>query len=191
MVEVIEVDRPNAGSPASPAAACAGAATTVHGEPAVTSRSQRLGTVRVGGRTSELDAGAGRHCARFRSAYPTDRLLVVFELDGPIVDQRHMVRRRRGARLASDVIAASDEPGRLGRSAYAYFHVPMGAGIIVTAIADELTIAHPGGDVTAGTAAGDPRRPSPLPGGKALFQWTVFAHWSWSRAVAQRSGSAA
>ena len=35
-----------------------------------------------------------RHFARLRSAYPTDRLLVVFEIDGPIVDQRHIVRRR-------------------------------------------------------------------------------------------------
>jgi hypothetical protein len=35
-----------------------------------------------------------RHHARFRSAYPTDRLLVVFEIDGPVVDQRHTVRRR-------------------------------------------------------------------------------------------------
>ena len=35
-----------------------------------------------------------RHFARLRSAYPTDRLLVVFEIDGPIVDQRHLVRRR-------------------------------------------------------------------------------------------------
>ena len=34
-----------------------------------------------------------RHFARVRSAYPTDRLLVVFEIDGPIVDQRHRVRR--------------------------------------------------------------------------------------------------
>lgn len=36
----------------------------------------------------------GRHLARLRCAYPTDRLLVVFEIDGPIVDQRHIVRRR-------------------------------------------------------------------------------------------------
>jgi hypothetical protein len=48
----------------------------------------------------------------------------------------------RGARLASDVIATFDDPGRLGRSAYAYFHVPMVAGIIVTA-ADELPVATP------------------------------------------------
>lgn len=36
----------------------------------------------------------GRHLAHVRSAYPSDRLLVVFEIDGLIVDQRHMVRRR-------------------------------------------------------------------------------------------------
>jgi phosphoglycolate phosphatase-like HAD superfamily hydrolase len=35
-----------------------------------------------------------RHYAHVRSAHPTDRLLVVFEIGGPIVDQRHIVRRR-------------------------------------------------------------------------------------------------
>lgn len=35
-----------------------------------------------------------RHYAQVQSAHPADRLLVVFEIDGPIVDQRHMVRRR-------------------------------------------------------------------------------------------------
>jgi hypothetical protein len=35
-----------------------------------------------------------RHFSRLRSAYPTDRRLVVFEIDGPIVDQRQTVRRR-------------------------------------------------------------------------------------------------
>jgi hypothetical protein len=35
-----------------------------------------------------------RHLAHVRSAYPTDRLLVGFEIDGVIVDQRHVVRRR-------------------------------------------------------------------------------------------------
>jgi hypothetical protein len=35
-----------------------------------------------------------RHVSRLRSAHPADRLLVVFEIDGPILDQRHIVRRR-------------------------------------------------------------------------------------------------
>jgi hypothetical protein len=35
-----------------------------------------------------------RHLAHVRSTFPTDRLLVVFEIDGLIIDQRHIVRRR-------------------------------------------------------------------------------------------------
>ena len=48
-----------------------------------------------------------RHYALVRSAHPTDRLLVVFEIDGPIVDQRHIVRRRLPdyATVARDVLA--------------------------------------------------------------------------------------
>jgi len=116
-VEVIEVDRPNAGSPASPGRRLrrSGDNRSRDGEPAVTSRSQRLGTVRVGGRASELDAGAGPALRPLPVRLSDRPALVVFEIDG----QRHMVRRRRGARLASDVIAAFDDPGRLGRSAYA------------------------------------------------------------------------
>jgi len=49
----------------------------------------------------------------------------------------------RGARLARDVIAASDDPSRLGRSANAYFHVPMVAGIIVPAIATSSRLPTP------------------------------------------------
>jgi low temperature requirement protein LtrA len=82
------------------------------------------------------------------------------------------------------VIAAADDPGRLGRSDYTYFHAPMVAGIIATAVADELTFAHPGGDVTAGTAAVILGGPDRYLAGNAAFKWTVFAHWSWSRAVA-------
>src|ERR687893_385784 len=50
----------------------------------------------------------------------------------------------RSAEAAREVIASSEDPGRLGRSAYTYFHLPMVAGIIAVAAADELTVAHPG-----------------------------------------------
>jgi low temperature requirement protein LtrA len=63
----------------------------------------------------------------------------------------------------------------LGGSAYAYFHVPMVAGVIVTAIAAELPIAHPG-DVTAGTAAVILGGPAVYLAGNALFLWTVCSH---------------
>jgi low temperature requirement protein LtrA len=40
-------------------------------------------------------------------------------------------------------IAESDDPGRLARDAYSYLHLPIVAGIIMVAIADDLLIAHP------------------------------------------------
>ncbi len=50
----------------------------------------------------------------------------------------------RSAEDAARVIAASDDPGRLGRSAYHLIHPVMVAGIIVGAAADQLTLADPG-----------------------------------------------
>ncbi len=50
-----------------------------------------------------------------------------------------------GAERASRQIASSDDPGRLARSGYTYFHMPIVAGIIVAAVGDELVLHHPGG----------------------------------------------
>jgi low temperature requirement protein LtrA len=49
----------------------------------------------------------------------------------------------RSADEAARVIAASPDPGRLGRSAYHFIHPVMVAGIIVVAAADQQTLAHP------------------------------------------------
>jgi low temperature requirement protein LtrA len=49
----------------------------------------------------------------------------------------------RSAEDAARVIAASDDPGRLGRSAYHFIHPVMVAGIIVSAAADEVALADP------------------------------------------------
>jgi low temperature requirement protein LtrA len=46
-------------------------------------------------------------------------------------------------RSAEDFKAAADERGRLGRDAYTYLHIPIVAGIIVSAVGLELVIAHP------------------------------------------------
>ncbi len=48
------------------------------------------------------------------------------------------------AGIAGRRLAASDDPGRLARDAYTYGHIPIIAGVIVTAVGDELVIAHPG-----------------------------------------------
>ena len=50
-----------------------------------------------------------------------------------------------GAERASRQIVSSDDPGRLARSGYTYFHMPIVAGIIVAAVGDELVLHNPGG----------------------------------------------
>ena len=50
-----------------------------------------------------------------------------------------------GAEAGSEQISSSSEPGRLARLAYTYLHMPIVAGIIVSAVADELVLKHPGG----------------------------------------------
>jgi low temperature requirement protein LtrA len=58
-----------------------------------------------------------------------------------------------GAERASRHISASADPGRLGRLAYTYLHLPLVAGIIVAAVGDELVLAHPGGHTSLETTA--------------------------------------
>jgi low temperature requirement protein LtrA len=49
----------------------------------------------------------------------------------------------RGAEAGSEQISNSSEPGRLARLAYTYLHMPIVAGIILTAVANELVLTHP------------------------------------------------
>jgi low temperature requirement protein LtrA len=90
----------------------------------------------------------------------------------------------RSADLGTEIIASSDEPGRLGRSAYTYFHIPMVAGIIVTAVGDELTIAHPMGHTNAAIAATVLGGPALFLAGHALFKYSLFGHLSNTRITA-------
>ena len=50
-----------------------------------------------------------------------------------------------GAERGTHHIAKSEDPGRMARAVYTYFHIPIIAGIVVCAVADELSIAHPDG----------------------------------------------
>ncbi len=67
-----------------------------------------------------------------------------------------------GARRGSRLIASLDDPGRLARLAYTYLHLPIVAGIIVSAVADELVLAHP-------TGHADPTTIAAVLGGPALY----------------------
>jgi low temperature requirement protein LtrA len=51
----------------------------------------------------------------------------------------------KGAEAGTELISGSSEPGRLARLAYTYLHLPIVAGIILSAVADDLVLQHPVG----------------------------------------------
>jgi low temperature requirement protein LtrA len=51
----------------------------------------------------------------------------------------------RGAEAGSELISKSSDSGRLARSAYTYLHMPIVAGIVLSAVADDLVLTHPVG----------------------------------------------
>ena len=67
-----------------------------------------------------------------------------------------------GAERAARQLAQDKDPGRMARLAYTYFHIPIVAGIIVTAASDEMALAHPGGHAGGAAIAA-------LLGGPALY----------------------
>jgi low temperature requirement protein LtrA len=89
----------------------------------------------------------------------------------------------RSAEAARAVLASSEDPGRLGRSAYTYFHLPMVARIIAVA-ADELTVAHPVEHGTGASVALILGGTALFRAGHTFFKWAVFGVLSWSRLVA-------
>ena len=50
-----------------------------------------------------------------------------------------------GAEAGAEHISHSEQTGRLARLAYTYIHLPIVAGIVVSAVGDELLLAHPDG----------------------------------------------
>jgi low temperature requirement protein LtrA len=67
-----------------------------------------------------------------------------------------------GARRGSELIEHDDRPGLIGRQAYTYGHIPIVAGIVVIAVADEQVLAHPIGHL-------EPFYIAALIGGSLLF----------------------
>jgi low temperature requirement protein LtrA len=80
----------------------------------------------------------------------------------------------RSAEAGSGVLASTADPGRLARSAYTYFHLPIVAGIIVTAVADELMITHPDGHADLAIALVTLGGPALFLAGHAFYKWATF-----------------
>jgi low temperature requirement protein LtrA len=79
-----------------------------------------------------------------------------------------------GAVIAHHRIAHASDPGRHARIAYTYFHLPIVAGILVGAVADELVLAHPD-HADAGAVATILGGPALYLVGTALFKWATNA----------------
>ena len=88
-----------------------------------------------------------------------------------------------GAERSSRLAAASDDPGRIGRSGYTYLHILIVAGIIVAAVGDELVLHHPGGQTDVKTAAVLLGGPALYLLGNGWFKWLSAPYFPLSHLV--------
>jgi low temperature requirement protein LtrA len=88
-----------------------------------------------------------------------------------------------GAERGSRQIAGSTDPGRFARAVYTYVHIPIVAGIVVSAVADEITIAHPSGHVELSAAAALLGGPALYLTGNVFFKRATAKHYPLSHLV--------
>lgn len=78
-----------------------------------------------------------------------------------------------GAERGNEHISRSSDPGKLARLVYTYFHLPIVAGIIVSAVGDERILAAPLGPADMPTIAVVLGGPAAYLAGIVLFKWAV------------------
>jgi low temperature requirement protein LtrA len=77
------------------------------------------------------------------------------------------------ADVGSQTLAAAADPGRLARGAYTYVHLVIVAGIMVSAVADEVVLTHPTGANDARTIISVLGGPALYLLGNLLFKWAI------------------
>ncbi len=82
---------------------------------------------------------------------------------------------------ASEVIAHSSDTGRVARRAYTYAPILVVAGIVVTAVGDEMSLSHPGGMIDFAMGAILIGGPLLFLIGAQVFKLAAFGMWSPSR----------
>ena len=87
----------------------------------------------------------------------------------------------QSAEAAGEKIARSDDPGRLGRSAYHLIHPVMVAGIIVSAAADDKVLSDPTAVASTASAWMILGGPALFLAGHAAFKLVVWHFISWPR----------
>jgi low temperature requirement protein LtrA len=81
-----------------------------------------------------------------------------------------------GERVGAEAIEASDEPGRLARTAYTWVHLPIIGGIVLLSVGDKEMLSHPDQRSVAATIVivGGPLL---FLAGAALFRRTLEGRW--------------
>jgi low temperature requirement protein LtrA len=88
-----------------------------------------------------------------------------------------------GAERGTRHITGSADPGRMARLGYTYLHIPIVAGIVVAAVADELVLAHPEGHAEPAAMAAILGGPALYLLGNALFKRIALGHLPLSHLV--------
>jgi low temperature requirement protein LtrA len=88
-----------------------------------------------------------------------------------------------GAERAARRLQQDKDPGRMARLAYTYFHIPIVAGIIVTAASDEMVLANPLGVTGEAAIAAILGGPATYLAGNILFKRTNSAYYPLSHMV--------
>ena len=89
----------------------------------------------------------------------------------------------RAGEVTAAAIASSANPGRLGRTS-SYIHAVMVAGVIVTAVGNDLVIAHPTGHTEWSWLAVILGGPALFVAGHSLLKYAVFGYVPRSRPIA-------
>jgi low temperature requirement protein LtrA len=89
----------------------------------------------------------------------------------------------RAAGASAEVIARSDDPGRIGRTAYHLIHPVMVAGIIVAAAGDEKILSNPSMHATTASAWLILGGPALFLAGHAAFTYVLWRVVPWTRLV--------
>jgi low temperature requirement protein LtrA len=89
-----------------------------------------------------------------------------------------------GAKRASGIISSAENAGFIARNAYTYLHMPIVAGVIVSAVADEMVLAHPTGASSLTLILVSIGGPWLFLVGNQAFKWTTsemkyppLSHW--------------
>ncbi len=89
----------------------------------------------------------------------------------------------KGAGAGSELISNSREPGRLARLAYTYLHLPIVAGVILSAVANDVVLKHPTGHASLRTVLSAVGGPMLFLIGTILFKHAIRGWFQLSHGV--------